>query len=544
MSSNPVVLIAGAGPSGLVAALSLLRNGIPIQIIDKSVEYHVGTRGAGIMPRTLEVFHQLGVIGHVRAARGMDAPPMCFYKLPGGVEILRQLPPMIEKLDPLPSIPYNHMWFVPQNDIERILRAEIEKCGAAVELGKELIDIQQTDGSVVATVVNHQTGKKEVINAKYLIGSDGAKGATRRILDLAFLGKTMDSDGMIVSNIVVDGLNTEVWHIWKDPETYTIAARPYDQAARKFVVVVTGPHDNLVQNVTEDGLRKMFTRTTGRTDVIFQKFEWLSYFQPNMRVVDSFAHGRVFLAGDAAHVHSPHGGQGLNTSVQDSFNLAWKLALACKGFASASLLQTYNEERLPVISDMLKQVIGLYNRGKENSSQAEPSRGKELMMLGINYRWSSIVVDETREPGTVSLDDLKEHSYLGWGDQLSAGDRAPDAPGLIDKDGHVITLFDQLNPAKHTILLFSTKNVVALRETVAKSTPSNACQTVFVLTQDRDVTLVGDEFVVVDRDGHLGRAYPQNSNDETSFIIRPDGFIGGVIKSIEGLEQYFFSILR
>lgn len=226
------------------------------------------------------------------------------------------------------------------------------------------------------------------------------------------------------------------------------------------------------------------------------------------------------------------------------FNLAWKLAIACKGFASASLLQTYNEERLPVIADMLKQVIGLYNRGKENPSQADTSRGKELMMLGINYRWSSIVVDENREPRAVSLDDLKERSYLGWGDQLSAGDRAPDAPGLVDNHGHEIALFSRFRPTKHTILLFSTKNAAALREAVARLGYADTCQTLLLLASDQDTALTKDETIVVDRDGHAQGAYPQSSDSETFFIIRPDGFVGGVMKSVAGLEQYFSSIFR
>ncbi|KAF4605648.1 hypothetical protein EYR40_004436 [Pleurotus pulmonarius] len=542
----PPVLVVGAGPAGLVCALSLIKHGVPVRIIEKAKNYHIGTRGAGIMPRSLELLKMLGLMDQVNRHRGMSAPPMTFYKLPGGRDVLSTVPSMMEKVDPSPAMPFNVLYFVSQTKLEAILREELQKYGCTVELNKELIGLIQDERGVTAEIRGDADGDHQFVRSSYLIGADGGKGVTRKLLDLSLLGHTVEADGMVVGNVVVENLTTEAWHIWKNPNSLFISLRPYEAATKKFMLAITGKHEDLESYCTPDGVKKLLVTHADRDDIDFGEFEWLSYFQPNMRVVNTFMKGRVFLVGDAAHVHSPHGGQGLNTSIQDSFNLAWKMALVYKKLSPDSLLDTYNGERLPVIAEMLKQVVGLYEKHQNmKSPPSGASRGKELLMLDINYRWSLILVEQRlplRAGVDAQIDDLKAHSYTGWNDSLCAGDRAPDAPGLqVVGDDSARTLFDLLDPTKHTMLLFSADvhrvKATEMLDIILSSIAKDVFQTFILSPTAPSTTVIGDKSIV-DKQGHIYDSYRVQADGFLAVIVRPDGIIGAVLENKEGLSSY------
>ncbi|KAJ8092073.1 hypothetical protein PM082_024313 [Marasmius tenuissimus] len=233
-------------------------------------------------------------------------------------------------------------------------------------------------------------------------------------------------------------------------------------------------------------------------DLEFGKVLCLGLWSPNIRMVDKFGVGRVFIGGDAAHVHSPTGGQGLNTGVQDAFNLGWKLSLVHKKLAPASLLESYNDERLPVVAVMLKKTTLLMDKTfAENSDiTSHWKREFEMRQLGVNYRGSKLVVDEKygREEGE---GDEKVDPYRGGLDgKAKGGDRAPAAESLVvlkgfeGTDASETCLYDLLSSAKHTAVVFAKENeeekeMEMLLSTVKKLFPQDTVQTVVLRSQPK-----------------------------------------------------------
>ncbi|EED85348.1 hypothetical monooxygenase [Postia placenta Mad-698-R] len=266
--------------------------------------------------------------------------------------------------------------------------------------------------------------------------------------------------------------------------------------------------------------------------------------------------GRVFVAGDAAHVHSPVGGQGMNSSVQDSLNLGWKLALVERGLAPESLLDTYTEERLPVIAHMLKQTTNLFKTTRNAMANGEDAskawaRPRDLKMLGVNYRWSSIVLDE-RHPREASEKDMQLLDAYGADTSggLHAGDRAPDAPGLaVVEEGNVSTettsLFRIFDSAHHTVLIFSSDgSQIAAVLKATKKLPPRLIRTVVIYPRDSSPSLAvsGADVVCVDRDGYGHSGYGASPDGTTVSIVRPDGIVGALVSGAAGLEAYFRNV--
>ncbi len=251
--------------------------------------------------------------------------------------------------------------------------------------------------------------------------------------------------------------------------------------------------------------QRIINERTGRTDLKLSNPTWLSLYRANVRMVDRYRVGRVFLAGDAAHVHSPAGGQGMNTGIQDSYNLGWKLSAVLNG-ARPALLDTYEEERQPVAASLLGITTRLHRQMFTDAKEIK--RGPETLQLELNYRESSLS-QEVDSPSAL----------------LRAGDRAPDAP-LRDRDGNQMRLFDVFRGTRFTLL--SLGNCVLP-----------------VPRPDLNVCAIGsgtaDDFS--DDKGHVRHTY--GGEDGEFFVIRPDGYIGliGSGKSIGAVEAYLDSLV-
>lgn len=287
-------------------------------------------------------------------------------------------------------------------------------------------------------------------------------------------------------------------------------------------------------------------------------------------MANKFSVGRVFIAGDGAHVHSPTGGQGLNSSVQDAYNLSWKLALAYKKIASPSLLSTYDSERLPVIAEMLNvstKLLSLFSKatGSDVSTPTATSeapaatsavveawtRGPKLKQLGVNYRWSTIVVDER----TPAVEGEIIDAYDGGGGIVRAGDRAPDASGLIDIGKEVATtLFKEFSPTSHTALIFAQQDGSIVLQTLRTLASYNALtsadsplvQSIVVLPSALAPYSCGSPSTsktLVDRDGHAHKEYAITDDGPAYIVIvRPDGVVGAIVEGTNGVEKYFSGI--
>ncbi|KAI6008112.1 FAD binding domain-containing protein [Pisolithus orientalis] len=590
------VLVVGAGPTGLIAALTLAQNNVPVRIIDKELQHRPGQRGPGIQPRTFELFHILRIPEiHERA---VVLPPVHEYNK-GSLEVLRTFI-MSPYTEPTPAIPYYNPKLMGQPTLEAILREHLAKFGCAVELGTRLVSFTQDDKCVKAKIVKRRTDAgnveeiEEEMEAAYLIGADGAKSVTRKLLELTFVGSAWEDGYIVLGDIRLEikGLDREHWHHFGHFSKDIISFRPTDEVGKDGYQFMIGSRIRDLKGLAQDevALVNCIKDFVGLgDDVNVKELMWVSESKPHMRMVNKFGVGRAFVAGDAAHVHSPTGGQGLNSGIQDALNLAWKLALVYKGLSPTSLLDTYSAERLPVIAEVLSVTAEMHKRtyresqsehaprsttdDKDNDSsklaesklQRSLHRGKNLYMLGVNYRTSPIVIDEFT-PAPTSAGAHRAYGDIQEG-VLQAGDRAPDAPDLApvftpncaaptsstpSKEVPESTrLFDIFAPTYHTVLMFTpaltfpaVRSVfAALEQSIAKSESVRSLVVLAGSLSEPDDRVIKDQIigveVFVDQAGHAYRGYIVEREQIKVVVVRPDGVVGAVVHGAEGLGQYF-----
>jgi 2-polyprenyl-6-methoxyphenol hydroxylase-like FAD-dependent oxidoreductase len=384
------VLIVGAGPAGLTLALDLARRGISFRLIDAAASPFAGSRGKGIQPRTLEIFEDLGVLDAILAS-GARYPRIRIHLGPFSLRAGSLAP----SKQPTEGVPYPNLWMVPQSRTEQILRERLAELGGQVEFDEALATFTQTEHGVDAVL---KSGER--VRASFLVGCDGGHSTVRKVLGLRLEGEAIDDKPMLVADLEIEGLDRRDWHLWPSFVGGVIGLCPL-------------PNTPLFQLIARakaaSGIEDTVLKVTGHR---VQRVAWSSIYQPAVRMVDCYRVGRVLLAGDAAHVHPPAGGQGLNTGIQDAYNLGWKLACVVRG-GPDSLLDTYEAERLPIAA----AVLGLSRRLHQMRSI---KRGETTNQLGLHYRTSSLSSGVT----------------LG---RLHPGDRIPD---LRLEDGS--RLFDHL----------------------------------------------------------------------------------------------------
>ncbi|KAG0703601.1 FAD binding domain-containing protein [Suillus ampliporus] len=540
--THPPVLIVGAGPAGLVAALTLLQNGIPVRIIDKDPNPRVGLRGSGIWPRSLELFNFL----NVPEVNNLGKPISLIrsYK-PGTLEVLKDSA-MVLEMEPTPAVPFHIPKIVGQQLLDVVLRRHLQKFSCSVEMGTELRSFKQEEEGVTAVLAKN--GVLETFDTKWMIGADGAKGVVRKQLGLTFLGETRDDFCIITGDICLKGVGLDrmYWHQFGTWQERALSLRPTDEVGEDgWQFFITDREVEMTKIVQSE--ERIFETIASfiPTEITFNKLAWVSEFRANIRMVNKFSEGRVFVVGDAAHVHSPTGGQGLNSSVQDAFNLGWKLALVENGLADKSLLETYSSERLPVISEMLEITTSILNQAITTGGIAARHNPK-LSMLGINCRFSNIVLDEFATP--VEGKPINAYGVLDEG-HLEAGDRAPDAPNVLQvgrRESDVKTLFSLYRPWYHTVLVFAPSLVDAtpILGTLEACDHSVVCKAV-VLPSSAPVTPIASscaDVVLVDQEGYAYSAYLVEANQTKVFVIRPDGVIGAIVHGAEGVKKYFSKI--
>jgi len=394
-------VIAGAGPTGLTLARQLQRHGVPYRILERSSQPFTGSRAKGLQPRTLEVLHDLGLISQFLEAGG-DYPGLRAHLPTGGTHDFR----LDELHAPTDDVPYPNGLMIPQWRTSELL-AE----GIPVEFGVGVTGFAHTGDGVRVTL---DTG--ETIDARYLVGADGGRSTIRGLLGVEFEGSTHEEERLLVADVRLTGLDREHWHVWPGdggkgfrlglcplPGTdwFQLTAPPSTQSLAELVVSA----DPSI-TVTEIG--------------------WTSEYRANIRLASRFRSGDVFLAGDAAHVHPPTGGQGLNTGIQDAYNLGWKIATG-----DSTILDTYEEERLPIAASVLGISTRLHRRHVEGADDALRRDDPALRQLSLHYRGTSLAAEHRAHPGTVR-----------------AGDRAPDAPTAAGR------IFDLLRGPHATLLAF------------------------------------------------------------------------------------------
>ncbi|KZS92137.1 hypothetical protein SISNIDRAFT_455897 [Sistotremastrum niveocremeum HHB9708] len=572
MANVRPVLIVGSGPAGLVAAIVLRLNSIPVRLIDRSTEYLTGSRGTGLQPRTLELLEGLGIPPNKILESSRAISDMRAYGGPDGKTVVKQFR-MAESGNYNDSVPWKTPRSIAQSVTQTLLRDRLEELGTLPESGTELVTFVQKDGFVEATLrrVGADESDVEILEAQYLIGADGAKGPTRKTLGLAFVGETKESDRLLIADVETDDITPDYWHMWGSIQSQGVGLKPL--GGNKFQMQVIGPD---MKHWHEEGrtlkdIQNIFWEISKRTDIVFRKCTWITEWRANIRLAEHFRVGNCFLVGDAGHSHSPTGGQGLNTSVQDALNLSWKIALVYKGISAPTVLDSYESERLPVIAEMLNLSTAIHTRAFQKSQAGDQSasldekavaaasaaaaesyqkvmhRPATLHQLGINYRASRIIYDE-RSPADRTVE--AGNPYSASPDGIHAGDRAPDAIHLLRiGDSEHQRLFSIFGPEHHTALVFSPSSEAAkglVEHLSTKFQPHIPLKTVVVLPASSVSTTVdggalpSDVTVLQDTDGSAFKEYGVTaSEDVTVVIVRPDGVVGGYISSIDGVDEYF-----
>ncbi len=554
------VLVVGAGPTGLTAASELARRGLNIRIIDQAATMTSVSKAIGVHARTLEIFDDMGI-----ADKAIDAG----LKL-GGVSVIAGGETIVSAdLGELPTR-FPFLLSISQVSTEALLLELLESRGQTVTRGAKLLSFTQ-DGTGVTAKISTEAGEEE-LRAAWLIGCDGARSTVRKTLEIGFEGSTYDerfllADVKIAANLRDDRVTTYFG------EEGIVACFPM-KGGRFRLIGTAGVGDEKEIAPTLEEISALFAARSGAQAEITDP-AWLARFRVHCRQVERYRDDRVFLAGDAAHIHSPVGGQGMNTGIQDAHNLAWKLALVHTGKARGLLLDSYEKERHAVgqailrSTDVATKVImlkGTLARSVRNEvgrfmssfDVVQRKIAAAAAELSVGYEQSPIV----REDRTGMLQARIGTAAGGETPTLGAvrdfeagprpGARAPDGTIAVAGEQGAKRLSEVIDTDAHTLLLFDGKSAssegyarfVAIAERVGRRFPGLVH--VFVVTpkRERPTEVPGEIVVLLDPDGELERAYAATT--ECAYLVRPDLYVGYRSQPAdEGkLVSYLKSILR
>ncbi|OON40366.1 hypothetical protein BTJ39_08095 [Izhakiella australiensis] len=516
MQTQTEVIIVGAGPTGLMAGLLLKRAGIDVVILDRNSAPVQESRAGIVTARSLELFASLGLDGAL-LARGTITTNIDFIingERAAGFDYDRA------KAD---DTAFPFMLMIPQSETEEVLLEALDAAGLRVRRSCEVTAVHQ-DATHVSVQLQHPTGNEE-IQGRYLLGADGAHSVVRHQLALNFAGERYPQR-FLLGDVAVD------WQ--RDPSRFQIFLQgdriglylPLHGASHARVMTTLAAQDALPDDATPslEQLSQAFSQVAG-CDVTLRDPLWLAQFQTQHRMVDHYRVERIFLAGDAAHIHSPAGGQGMNTGLQDAANLAWKLALVLKQEAPPSLLDTYQQERLPVARDVLDFTDRLFSFAAGQQGWlatlrdhlvplvAAPTAALDTVQQGAFRRFAQLDMTYEENP-LVSFDG-------GSRLQPGAGMRLPDA-----QLSRRMNLHGLLNASCFTLLALS-------RQPLSPAVFSDLQQTLSGLQSDRVQVRIAARLngglpanaEAVERPDVFSRLGMEEDNDQGLIVVRPDGYI-------------------
>jgi len=509
MNREADVLIVGAGPTGLALAVQLVRYGIDFVIIDEKETTTLFSRAIGVQARTLEIYDQIGLADKL-ISLGHRAEKAKFLK--GGVVLGEaNLSDLGVGLSPFPFV-----LLVEQGLHESLLYQYLKDNGRDVLWKHELREFADRGDEITATV-RGTDGPEFTVRAKYLVGCDGAKSSVRRDLGLTFEGDTVERL-FYVADIELD------WPYGHDAlqvnlgENTLTAFFPL-KGDNRWRIVGTFPegHKKDESDIPYEEIEAQIEHDMGvKLDI--KKVNWFSVYNVHSRAVNSFSKGRCFVAGDAAHIHTPAGAQGMNTGIQDGYNLAWKLALVLKGNAGEQLLASYNDERLVNAKNLLKTTDRFFEFAASEEWLISFVRNNifpyvfdtalkfDFVKNELFSTVSQIGISYSDEPLSLELGDFR----------VTAGDRMP----WVKPDGK--SIYDDVKEPRFHLLLFGADDAVCREVTAAVEAKW--------------------------RDEIIARAYPLEDEvqkafgSESSFLVllRPDNYIGYLSNdlSAEKLGEY------
>jgi 2-polyprenyl-6-methoxyphenol hydroxylase-like FAD-dependent oxidoreductase len=530
--TQKAVLVVGAGPVGLSMAAELARHGVRCRLIDRAPGPLPYCRAVGVTPRTLEVWEDMG-IARKMIERGLW--------LSGLRSVIADQPAQDMMAPPL-GLPFAQLG-LPQYETERVLTEHLQAFGVEIERGCELSGLEQDDDGV-AVAIRKGDGSSEDTRFGFVVGCDGAHSTVRKALGIGFEGEAypwpfMLGDVHIGWDLSYGMAFRAVRPVEGGPPDMFIAI-PLPEPGR-YRVSMLAPPALVPSGGTEHGIQaemkgpSLADLQAIADDLVPGKprlsdLRWSSVFRISMRLASHYRTGRVFIAGDAAHIHPPTGGQGMNTGIQDAYNLAWKLALVVRGSARAELLDSYEAERRPVGADVVERTkAASENYGRERGKA--PDRLADTQIL-VSYRGTRYVGDEQSVAMTGPV----------------AGDHAPDVQGLSQNGlGFPLRLFDILQGTGHVLLIQladsdtadELDDAVSFARGLQQRWPTFVRIAAISRTPRAEMPFLT---ALVDGEGHFAEAY---GHDARAVLVRPDGYIGwrGPSWRSPGLAAYFERVL-
>ena len=497
---NPNVVVVGAGPAGLVAAAELARRGVRVRVIDKLAQPTDQSRAIAVHARSLDMFDRMGIVDEM-VSTGIKATAMQLY---AGHSRLFRIP--LGGVDS--AFPFTLT--TAQTETERVLGDHLQSLGVIVERGVELVGLAQ-DGSAAELTVRHDDGSTEQVSTSWVIGADGAHSTVRKMVGTRLAGSFVGERFLLGDVDAEHGLDLDSMHTFFAPDGPVVVLPMLDGRMRFLAEVHDAPGTPMNMHPTQDELQAILDRRIGGIRVV--RSHWLTSFEIHHARVPAYRWGRVFLAGDAAHIHSPAGGQGMNTGMQDAFNLAWKLAAVINGQAGDTLLDSYQAERIPVADSVIAFTDRLTSAG---TLSGVPRRIRDVVIRMLSHvpaarRFMANMAEEVNinyRNSPIAVGPAPKHAKVAAGDHLP---HAVDA--AVQKQLSVVCGVQNIG---HVLLTVASGHVA----------PAAGEGQVQVLVTADDIPVAGYDTVIADPNGVVAQRFGLKNGGRV--VIRPDGYIGAV----------------
>ncbi len=496
------VLIVGAGPTGLMLANQLGRRGVKAMIIDRHSGPAQQTRAMAVHARTMEIYSKLGIAGRALelGRRGNGANMWANGKRTARIP----LGEIGKSVSPFPFV-----LMLGQDDNEKIMGTRLRDWGLDAQWNTELVALEQQPDRVITTL-KQPDGTTRKVTAAYVAGCDGGRSAVRELSGIAFPGAPYEhtffvADTEATGPMVPEELNA---YLWRDGFHLFFPMRGRD---RWRVIGILPKKLRGRDDVTFEELSPDIRQEAG-ANLSFKSCSWFSTYRIHHRAAEKFHDRRCFLLGDAAHVHSPMGGQGMNTGLQDAYNLGWKLALVTRGQANAALLDSYEAERLPVARRLLSSTDRAFTLMVSDSWLAGLFRARivaRIAAFAMKFEQPKQVAFRTLSQTGIAYRESPLSKTLPGvpEDAPRPGDRFPWLRLKFQANGPVEDLFQKLDDTCFNLLVFGqpapAESVAApaglLRTVTIPADPANDSETA-------RVKIPGPSFYLLRPDGHVGLA--------------------------------------
>lgn len=528
MAERIPVLIVGAGPSGLMMAACLHHHGIEYRLIEKRMETTQTSNALVMHPRTLEMLDDIGIIDPF-IKQGQRIKYLSFNL---GKENLAKISTVqIESF-------YNFMLSIPQNISETILDHHLNTINHPVERGLSLISIDQTQDAIIANLIDNDQ-KSQKIHCEYLIACDGIHSTTRELCHMKFSGIDIPQQFILGDAHIPSDFPDDTFTIYFHQEG-PLAIFPFKKGIARIIATIIDSDRDPKQPVSLLELQKIIEKRSDNL-VTINDVNWTSSFWIHSKMLNNFRQGNIFFMGDAAHIHSPVGGQGMNTGMQDAYNLAWKLALKMKGKGKHNLLDSYDDERKPNAKALLANTEHITRMILIKSPLLQWIRRKALkFFMKEKYMQHAFIMEMSMLSLHYKNSPIINYEYHVSPKGPLSGHRAPDVE-YMDRDS-LKRMDDLLRNKNHTLLIFTGKRHTqsAIEKIRAVEEWADEHETLI-----HPVIIVyptfSDEFsdqCPLDKNHDLHRAYYVTK--PSFFMIRPDNYIGccSAELDLELLDKY------